>query len=56
VTRQYPDHFSYGQHDVGSEFIETPMHELIVGPNPTVKSDSKDPRKQSKQKQAVLGF
>jgi hypothetical protein len=45
---EIPDQFLYGQQDVGSEFNETPKHDLIVGHNPTVKSDSKDPRKQSK--------
>jgi hypothetical protein len=51
-----PDQFLPEQHNVGSESIGIPMHEFIVGPNPTVKSDGEDPYKQSKKKQVMLGF
>jgi hypothetical protein len=53
---ELPDHLLCGQQNVSSEFIKTPVHEPIVFPNPTIKSDSKNPRKQSKKNQAMLGF
>jgi hypothetical protein len=37
-----PDQFLPGQQDISSEFMETSVHESIVFPNPTVKSNSKD--------------
>jgi hypothetical protein len=43
---EIPSHFSHGPQDVGSELNKTPVHELIVGHNTTVKSDRKNPRKQ----------
>jgi hypothetical protein len=43
-----PDQFLRGQQNVGSESNETTEHELVVGLKSTVKSNSKDPCKQSK--------
>jgi hypothetical protein len=42
---EIPSHFSHGQQGVGSELNKTPMHELIVGHNTTIKSNSKKPHK-----------
>jgi len=50
-----PDQILCGQQNVSSKFIKTPMHELIVFPNSTIKFDNKNPRKQSKKNQAMLG-
>jgi hypothetical protein len=35
-----PDQLLCGQHNVISEFIKTPVHELIISPNPTIKYGS----------------
>jgi hypothetical protein len=50
-----PDQFLSEKQDFSSECIKTPVHESIVFPNPTVKSENKNPRKQSKKNQAI-GF
>ena len=51
-----PDQILCGQQGFSAEFIETHVHEPIVCPKPTIKSDSKNPRNQSKKNQAMLGF
>jgi hypothetical protein len=51
-----PDHLLCGQHNFISELIETPVHEPIICSNPTIKFDSKNPRKQLKKNQSILGF
>jgi hypothetical protein len=53
---EIPDQFLLGQQNVGSESIGTLGHELVVGLKASIISDSEDPRKQSKKKQAMLGF
>ena len=40
-----PDQILCGQQGISVEFIESPVHEPIIFPNPTVK-DSKNPHKQ----------
>jgi hypothetical protein len=51
-----PDPFLLGQQNVGSDSNDTTEHELVFGLKAIVKSDSKDPHKQSKHKKVVLGF
>jgi hypothetical protein len=52
----FPDQLLCGQQDVSSEVIKTPKHEPFVYPNPTVKSNNKKNRNQSKINQEMLGF
>jgi hypothetical protein len=51
-----PDHFLPRQQNVGSNSNVTLVHELVVGLKSTIIFYSKDPRKQSKHKQPMLGF